>query len=307
MKFKQSIALIIIIFIVFSFLNLSCSSVKSAVACPEISLRKSDYRVHKRTRNTHTILAYKTNSGNQNNHRSGRIRKEESIPVITSFKVINDSEISKADYNKSLMASIDNTYHPLFLNVPASFPPKNDVTNIFEQSLQEIKCDTIVLRSGMIIVGKVEEIGQSELKYRRCNNLGGPLISVLKSDVSKINYSNGTSELLGHNGTYIPNQYYSSNQNTNTNPNINPNPNILSYNSTPAKTEGLGLAGFITGIVGLFVASIPLGIIAIIFGAISLSKINKNHHKYKGRGFAITSIIMGIVDVVTMLLILSSM
>lgn len=72
------------------------------------------------------------------------------------------------------------------------------------------------------------------------------------------------------------------------------------------KVEGLGLAGFILGIVGLFM---PLGIgiimciLAIIFGAVSLGKIKKNPEKYRGRGFALTSLIIGIVGIGFVLLL----
>jgi hypothetical protein len=76
-------------------------------------------------------------------------------------------------------------------------------------------------------------------------------------------------------------------------------------NDGEPKTEGLGLAGFITGLVGLFIFGILFGLIAIIFGAISLGKINKNPDKFKGKGFAITSLILGIIDVAAFLILLA--
>ena len=82
---------------------------------------------------------------------------------------------------------------------------------------------------------------------------------------------------------------------------------MSSTNTIPAKVEGLGLAGFVSSLVGLFIASIPLGIIAIVFGNISLSKIKKNPQRYKGKGFAVASIIIGIVDVVAMIVLLGSL
>ncbi len=72
------------------------------------------------------------------------------------------------------------------------------------------------------------------------------------------------------------------------------------------KVEGLGLAGFIIGIVGWFM---PLGLglffclLAIIFGAISLARIKRNPEKYKGKGFAVTSLILGIVGTGLLLLL----
>jgi hypothetical protein len=71
------------------------------------------------------------------------------------------------------------------------------------------------------------------------------------------------------------------------------------------KIEPLGLAGMIVGIVGIFFAGIPCGIIAIVFGAISLSRINKHPEKYKGLGFAIASLSIGIVVLLLTILLLA--
>ena len=85
-----------------------------------------------------------------------------------------------------------------------------------------------------------------------------------------------------------------------------------SNNSTNAgnidvrQVEGFGIAGLAAGVVGLFIAGIPLGVVAIVFGAISLSRIKKNPNKYKGKGLAIASLILGLVDVVAMIILLAS-
>ncbi|MDR0289737.1 MAG: hypothetical protein LBI06_02250 [Treponema sp.] len=54
--------------------------------------------------------------------------------------------------------------------------------------------DMIVLTDGNMVEAKVEEITPTEIKYRRSNNLGGPLITINKSDVFSIKYENGTVE-----------------------------------------------------------------------------------------------------------------
>jgi len=56
-----------------------------------------------------------------------------------------------------------------------------------------------------------------------------------------------------------------------------------------AKSNGFGIASFVLGIAGLFIAGIPLGLLAIIFGAIGM---NKNQRLSKA-GF-----VLGVVDVV---------
>ena len=57
--------------------------------------------------------------------------------------------------------------------------------------------DKIILRNGEEIKAKVQEVGLSEIKYKKLDNLGGPVYTVLKSDVFTINYENGTKEVFG--------------------------------------------------------------------------------------------------------------
>lgn len=57
-------------------------------------------------------------------------------------------------------------------------------------------CDEIILRSGVIIKGKVTEIGVDEIKYKKCENLEGPTIAILKSEVFLIKYPNGTTDVF---------------------------------------------------------------------------------------------------------------
>lgn len=70
------------------------------------------------------------------------------------------------------------------------------------------------------------------------------------------------------------------------------------------RVEPLGLAGLIAGLVGLFIAGIPLGVLATVFGVVGLGKINQNPEVFTGRGIAIASIILGIVDILGVLVLL---
>lgn len=70
------------------------------------------------------------------------------------------------------------------------------------------------------------------------------------------------------------------------------------------KMDGMAVAGFVTGIVGLFIFGYILGAIAIIFSAISLSRIKKKPEIFKGKGLATTGLILGIVDIVLLTIIL---
>ncbi|MCW2523734.1 MAG: Conserved rane protein of unknown function [Frankiales bacterium] len=66
-------------------------------------------------------------------------------------------------------------------------------------------------------------------------------------------------------------------------------------------SNGLAIAGLVCGIVGLFVANVILGPLAIIFGGIGLSRAN---HGAPRRGMAIAAIVLGIVAVVIWVLLI---
>jgi len=63
---------------------------------------------------------------------------------------------------------------------------------------------------------------------------------------------------------------------------------------------------FIFAVIGIFVAGIPLGLAAIILGAIAIGKINKNPGM-KGQGLAIAGIVIGAVAIIGALYVLSTM
>ena len=54
--------------------------------------------------------------------------------------------------------------------------------------------DTLSMRSGETILVKVIEVGTTEVKYKKLDNVNGPVFSMLKSDLLIIKYENGTKE-----------------------------------------------------------------------------------------------------------------
>lgn len=56
--------------------------------------------------------------------------------------------------------------------------------------------DLILFKSGDIVTARVMEITEDKIKYKRCDNLGGPLFVVSKSTVQSIKYVNGTTEVI---------------------------------------------------------------------------------------------------------------
>ncbi|MFJ4616879.1 DUF4190 domain-containing protein [Streptomyces sp. NPDC088812] len=70
--------------------------------------------------------------------------------------------------------------------------------------------------------------------------------------------------------------------------------------SSTSRTNGLAIASLCCGIVGLFLLSIVLGPLAIVFGAVALRQAAKN-----GAGMAKAGIALGVVDVVLWVIFLA--
>jgi len=70
--------------------------------------------------------------------------------------------------------------------------------------------------------------------------------------------------------------------------------------------EPFSLTSFILGIIGWFVPYVGLlmVILALVFGAIGLSRFANNPNQYKGKGFAITGLILGILGTAILLIAL---
>ena len=58
--------------------------------------------------------------------------------------------------------------------------------------------DVIVKKNGDEIKAKVEQILDTEIKYRKADNLSGPLYSISKSEVFMVKYANGSKDLFGN-------------------------------------------------------------------------------------------------------------
>lgn len=154
------------------------------------------------------------------------------------------------------------------------------------QTKQE--CDIIILKNGDEIKAIIQEVGLETIKYLNYDNLNGPLYTIKNSEVFMLKYPNGTKDVFNASAPVV------------STPNSAPQ-----TNNFYRKTEGLGVAGMVISIIGLFFLGIPLGLLGIIFGGVSLGKISKYPEKYKGQGFGITAIIVGIVALVGALVLLA--
>jgi len=197
-----------------------------------------------------------------------------SFTTIEDYQYVNEKPnnvLSNELENESLTAStktvIDNN--------------KKELTSLLRKVREfEIDgdCDNIIFKNGDELSVKVIEIATEVVKYKRCDNLDGPLISVLKSELLMIRYKNGSKEIFKDNSPEFENK---------------------EIDKSKLKTQGLALTSMITGILGLFTPYIApiFAILSIIFAAIGLKKIKNSPENYKGKGFGVAGMVLGITGV----------
>ena len=56
--------------------------------------------------------------------------------------------------------------------------------------------DIITTKTGEDILAKISEIGLTEIKYKKYDNLDGPMYTMLKSEILMIRYENGTNDVF---------------------------------------------------------------------------------------------------------------
>ncbi len=153
--------------------------------------------------------------------------------------------------------------------------------------VRQAPCDQIVLRNGDVIEAKVKEVGVSEVKYKKCDRPDGPDYTISKRDILSIKYSNGEVERFS--ATTAPSSAPSS-SNARTTYNASSRPD-------GPRTDPFAIVSLATGAVALFAGGVGLLIVAaaIVFGALSLTRIKRQPERFKGRGLALAGLIAGVV------------
>ena len=152
---------------------------------------------------------------------------------------------------------------------------------IGKMSLVNPECDVVTLNDGTDVSCKVLEINDQEIKYKKCENLDGPVYIINKKNIFRIVYANGTKEVINQ---------------------------VKLDKKNDAKLEGLSLASMILGILSVLsfvsiLGGIFLGLLAIVFGIIGLNR-TKGKEKFYGRGFAIAGLVTGAIGLFLALLVL---
>lgn len=177
-------------------------------------------------------------------------------------------------------------------------------------------CDTLIMKNGDLILCKVTEISQAEIKYKRCDNLAGPTIVVHAYDVFAISYPNGKQDVISatkpqSNKTYNtigkPESSTFETRETKSYKKVINQPALFSFIS--AMLAAISLIGciailyiYLLGAIATASAAIyfiyfiaAFGLIALILGIVGLIEIRKNKDLYKGSAFAKTGMIVGAI------------
>ncbi|MGA1977636.1 MAG: hypothetical protein ABSG89_07240 [Bacteroidales bacterium] len=310
MKAIKSLFTFFGLFLILLFILSSCSTSKiTALSCPKLPGNRYDKPItdSKWNRNRPLTAHYrvKTRTESVAVHAAGTTKKDQGNKIKSSPQEnINNpglarvNGLTKLEYSKTLTASADNSIIPLATNNMAFIPLYKEVPDSRREgiiSIQSVKCDTIVLKSGSVYIGKVEEVDQDVIRYRRCDNLNGPVILVTKSDISLIKYSNGSREVIS-----------SAASNTAT-PVIN----------SGTQREYIGVIGFLLGDLGIVIGGaagiyglwLPFGLIAVICGVISLIKLKRHPERYltvrESKKIGKMAIIIGAIGIVAFIVLVA--
>jgi hypothetical protein len=132
--------------------------------------------------------------------------KKNAIILIILLGVGFSCSIQKRIYLSSYHLTRENNKSSIQnKDIEQNYFTNNDLASDDEFSFKIIKnntqlkneeCDLIILNNGDDISAKVVEITTTEIKYKKCENINGPIYSIQKSEVFTIRYSNGSKEII---------------------------------------------------------------------------------------------------------------
>lgn len=213
--------------------------------------------------------------------------KKPSQQKLSTHKEANSPlKLSQVAPDKTELASVSIPDEPNFL-----LSKKSNPLFILSDSCGDI----ITFKSGDIINAKVYEINDEKIKYKRCDNLEGPLFVVSKNTVQSVKYINGVIDVIESNAS-VP---------------VYKETNRLPSNPSNLKTHPMAswsLALFIAGFIPLFII-IPW-IISLVMAANAIDEMEAEPNMYKGMRMAKTVrafdiIFLFLVVAILLLLLLS--
>jgi hypothetical protein len=163
---------------------------------------------------------------------------------------------------------------------------KKHVVEVITQ-LTDTCGDIIKLKNGDEIVAKVLEVSQTTIKYKKCNNLDGPLMVESIDNVFMIKYVNGSKDVFNKPTKQIVDSPKKENTQT----------GEKKYNKFAVMSFIFSFFFIVWGISCIF---------SLIFAIKALRQMKKEPGKYKGKAFAMVGLIVSAVVLGVILLAILS-
>lgn len=217
---------------------------------------------------------------------------KKTVPVLKIAKHTDEKNSASFQNEISKPETINTTklQEPLFASVEKLVMREVKRLKVKPLMLAGDSCnDVITLRDGKDITVKVIEVSSKFIKYKRCDNLTGPLIVVNTDNVFMIKYANGSKEVFKKSLVLDQDR---------------PNQTSEQIQIKPAiekKYNDMAIASLATFILYFTIILAPL---PFIFGLIALNQFKKNPEKYKGKWMAIVGATPGIIALCILLLLM---
>lgn len=202
----------------------------------------------------------------------------------------NDNTLKKEDAELNDIVNYTEPIlsEPLLASTEQSIIP-NKKNIIIEPVAEPIdSCgDIITLKNGEDIVAKVLEVSQTNIKYKKCNNLDGPLMVESVDNVFMIKYVNGSKDVF----------------NKPAKPKVD-SPKKEDAQTGEKKYNKFAVMSFIFAL--FFIVWGISCILSLIFAIKALRQMKKEPGKYKGKALAMVGLIVSAVVLGLILLIILS-
>lgn len=220
-------------------------------------------------------------------------KKDDALSIVDLKVMVKEVAVSKQE----LVASIAKAAPP----IPKTKPIKiNEVEN-------DTCGDLIIMLDGAVIEAKVLEVNQTNVKYKKCNNINGPTYTTTLEKIERIQYKDGSQDIVDSgtkpNVRFVPKgsdlKYKTIGESkSNSHQQINSGKNKKNiYNQT-------AIGSLVCGLISFFLpAAIITGPIALITGIVALKQL-KNGVGNRGKGMATFGIVIGSIVVFVLLLVL---
>lgn len=195
---------------------------------------------------------------------------------------------------RQLLEGVHTSFPTNTLDRPKSpFNNRNRIRSVIE--LIPDSCDNIVMQNGSEIRAKVVEITPSEVKYKRCDHLTGPTITVAKSEIFLIQYANGKSEQISTRPQVSTPVKIAESAKEIFAPNIVAM--VFGFTAFALAVISMFITPLSVGLTLLYIA-MGLGLMALIFGAIGVNRVNRWSDIYKGKHMGVLGIIFGCITLI---------